>query len=89
MEGGVVLRGITKVLAGAGLTALASFGASRALGALVDTDSVIGQLVQTAGSVAAGLLVFLAAALILRMEDLQLVKELVVSRVRPRPESGP
>jgi putative peptidoglycan lipid II flippase len=86
LEGRVVLRGITKVLVGAGLTALASFGASRVLGALVDTDSVIGQLTQTAGSVGAGLLVFVAAALILRMEDLQLVKELVVSRVRPRPE---
>jgi putative peptidoglycan lipid II flippase len=33
------------------------------------------------------LLVFVAAALVLHMEDLQLVKELVVSRVRPRPEA--
>jgi putative peptidoglycan lipid II flippase len=87
LEGRVALGGIARVFVGGGLTALASFGASRALGALVDTHSVIGQLVQVTGSVGVGLLVFLAAALILRMEDLQLVKELVVSRVRPRPEA--
>jgi hypothetical protein len=33
--------------------------------------------------VAVGLLVFVLAALVLRMEDLQLVKEFVVARVRP------
>jgi hypothetical protein len=54
---------------------------------VVDTHSVIGQLAQVTGSVAVGLLVFVAAALVLHMEDLQLVKELVVSRVRPRPEA--
>jgi putative peptidoglycan lipid II flippase len=87
LQGRVVLRGISKVVAGAAVTGLASLGASRALAAVVDTHSVIGQLAQVTGSVAVGLLVFVAAALVLHMEDLQLVKELVVSRVRPRPEA--
>jgi putative peptidoglycan lipid II flippase len=82
LDGRVVLRGFVKVAVGAGATAIAAFAASRALGAVVDTESVIGQLAQVTGSVVVGLLVFLAAALLLRMEDLQLVRELVVSRAR-------
>ena len=87
LEGRVVLRGIAKVLLGAGATAIAAFGASRGLGAVVDTTTVIGQFTQVAGSVLVGLLVFVAAALLLRMEDLQLVREFVAPRGRRRPEA--
>jgi putative peptidoglycan lipid II flippase len=83
LEGRVVLGGIAKVLTGAAVTAAAAFGTSKVLGSLVDTHSVAGQLAQVTGSVAVGLLVFVLAALVLRMEDLQLVKEFVVARVRP------
>jgi hypothetical protein len=55
---------------------------------LVDTNSVTGQLAQVTGSVVVGLLVFVTAALLLRMEDLQLVKEFVVARVRPGTRTG-
>src|SRR5207249_7060784 len=89
LEGRVVLRGIAKVLVGGGMTAIASFGASRALAAAVDTRTVIGQVTQVTGSIAIGLLVFVAAALLLRMEDLQLVKEFVVPKVRLRRGARP
>ena len=84
-----MLRGIAKVLVGGVATAAAAYGTSKVLGNLVDTHSVAGQLVQVTGSVVVGLLVFVTAALLLRMEDLQLVKEFVVARVRPGTHARP
>ena len=83
LEGRIVLSGVARVVVGALATAGAAYLASRGLGALVDTGSLPGQLVQVGGAVLAGLVVFLAAALILRMEDLQVLKELVIRRRRP------
>jgi putative peptidoglycan lipid II flippase len=88
LEGRIVLKGIAKVLAGAGATAAAAYGTSKVLAGLVDTHSVAGQMAQVAGSVVVGLLVFVLAALVLRMEDLQLVKEFVMTRVRPGTHAG-
>jgi putative peptidoglycan lipid II flippase len=80
LEGRTIASGIARVAAGGGVTAAAAYLASRGLGELVDTGSVPGQLVQVAGAVLAGLVVFLASALILRMEDLRVLKELVTKR---------
>jgi putative peptidoglycan lipid II flippase len=82
LEGRMVARGLVKVLAGAAATGGAAYLVSRWLGSAVGVSTVGGQAVQVLGAVAAGLLVFLAAALILRMEELALLRQLVSARFR-------
>ncbi|MBI4259868.1 MAG: murein biosynthesis integral membrane protein MurJ [Actinobacteria bacterium] len=82
LDGRRLLAGLGKVLVGAGLTAAAAWGTSVGLGRLLGTATVAAELAQVAGSVAVGLLVFLAAALVLRMEELELLKGILSRRFR-------
>jgi putative peptidoglycan lipid II flippase len=82
LEGRAVLGGIVKVALASALVALAAWGAAAGIGAVVDLDTFAGQLVQVAGAVLAGLLVFVATALVLRMEELDLLRGVLRRRVR-------
>ncbi|HEY3036612.1 MAG TPA: lipid II flippase MurJ, partial [Streptosporangiaceae bacterium] len=76
LEGRLVLAGLGKVVVGAAATAAAAYGVARALAGAVDVSTVAGQVVQVGGAVAAGVAVFLALAVALRMEDLEILKRL-------------
>jgi putative peptidoglycan lipid II flippase len=74
LEGRTVARGLAKVLAGATAVGAASWGTARAISAVLGTASLGAQTVVVAGSVLAGLLVFIGTAAILRMEEFELLK---------------
>jgi len=82
MEGRTILEGLGKVVVASGVTAAAAWGASHLLARVFGTATVPEQMVQVLGSVGAGLLVFVAMALLLRMEDLRQVIGLVAGRFR-------
>ncbi len=80
IDGARVLAGIGRVLAGAAATAAAAWLVARVVGEAVDTGSLAGQVAQVAAAVAAGVLVFGAAALIFRMEEADLVRGFLRAR---------
>ncbi len=82
LEGRLVLAGLGKVLVGAAATAGAAYWTARGLASAVDTATVAGQVVQVGGAVAAGVAAFLALAVVLRMEDLELLKRFALARFR-------
>jgi putative peptidoglycan lipid II flippase len=82
IEGATIVRGLGKIVVAAGATAGVAYLVSTAIGHAVSTSSIAGQMVQVLGSVTAGLAVFLVAAWALRIEDLQLLKGLLPSRMR-------
>jgi putative peptidoglycan lipid II flippase len=82
LEGRRVMAGLSKALVAGGATAGAAWLSARLIGDAVGTSGLGGQSVQVLGSVAIGLLVFLAAALVLRMEELELLKGFLVGRLR-------
>ena len=75
-------RGLGQVLLASGATAGAAYGVSRVIGHAVSTATIPGQAVQVAGAVGAGVAVFLAAAWILRIEDLAVLRGLLPGRSR-------
>jgi putative peptidoglycan lipid II flippase len=82
LEGREVARGLIRVAVAGALTALAAWGASQGIAGIVDTSTTGGQLVQVVGALLAGLLVFVATALVLRMEELELLRGVLRRRVR-------
>ncbi len=82
LDGRNVAAGLGKVVVAGAATAGAAFGASKLLGRAIGTATIPEQSVQVLGSVVVGLLVFLAMALLLRMEDLRQVIGTVTGRFR-------
>jgi putative peptidoglycan lipid II flippase len=82
LEGRLVLAGLGKVVVGAAVTGGVAYLAARALAGVVDTATVAGQALQVLGAVGAGVAAFLALAVLLRMEDLQLLKGFAGARFR-------
>lgn len=82
LEGRRLGGGLLKVAAGAVATAGAAWAAARAAGRAFGVETLAEQLVQVGTGVAAGLIVFLAAALLLRMEELDLIRRTVRARFR-------
>ncbi|MFN2544381.1 MAG: murein biosynthesis integral membrane protein MurJ [Actinomycetota bacterium] len=87
LEGRMILRGLAQVGVAAGATAGAAFLVSRLMQDVVSTATIAGQVLQVACSVGAGLAVFLAVALALRIEDLALLKGLLPRSMRRRASS--
>jgi len=85
LDGRLMVRGLAKVGVGGAATGGAAFLASRGVAAVVDVQTLSGQVAQVLGSVLVGLLVFVAMALLLRMEDLQTVRDLLARRLLRRP----
>jgi len=73
---------IAKTLLAAVVTAAAAAGVSAAVGIALDVDRTFARLVQATASVAAGVLVFLACALIFGIREVDEVKEALLGRLR-------
>jgi putative peptidoglycan lipid II flippase len=73
---------IAKTLLAAVVTAAAAAGVSAALSIALDVDRTFVRLVQVTASVAAGVLVFLACALIFEIHEVDEVKEALLGRLR-------
>jgi putative peptidoglycan lipid II flippase len=82
MEGRSIVTGLAKVMAGAALTAGAAWGGARLVATTLGTDTLLTQMVQVGTGVLAGVIIFVAAAVLLRMEEFQLVRRTVVGRFR-------
>jgi putative peptidoglycan lipid II flippase len=82
LDGRSVVAGLGKVVVAGAATAGAAFAVSKVLGSAIGTATLLEQAVQVLGSVVIGLLVFVAMALLLRMEDLRQVIGMVAGRFR-------
>jgi len=80
LEGRAVLSGLLRVLAAAVLTGGAAWGAARLMSEMVGADTLGEQLAQVAVGVGAGLIIFVGAALLFRMEEFELVKRTLLAR---------
>ncbi|HET6776790.1 MAG TPA: murein biosynthesis integral membrane protein MurJ [Actinomycetota bacterium] len=83
IEGRLLARGLAKIVAGAAVTAAAAWGVATLLERSVGVETLGKQVIQVGTSVLAGLIIFLGAALLLRMEELELVRRTITSRLRP------
>lgn len=82
VDGRRILFSIGRTLVAAGATAGVAWLAARLIGDALGTASLAAQVAQVAGAVGAGLLVFVAAALILRMDEVDGVRKAVAARFR-------
>jgi putative peptidoglycan lipid II flippase len=82
IEGRDLARGMAKVLAAAALTGAAAWAGSRLIFETLGADTLIEQIVQVGVGVLAGLILFLGAAVLFRMEEFELVKRTLLARMR-------
>jgi putative peptidoglycan lipid II flippase len=82
IEGRDLARGMAKVLAAAALTGAAAWAGSRLIFETLGADTLIEQIVQVGVGVLAGLILFIGAAVLFRMEEFQLVKRTLLARMR-------
>jgi putative peptidoglycan lipid II flippase len=80
LDGRNVVAGIGKVVVAGLATAGAAYGASKLLARVFGTATSLEQAIQVLGSIAIGLIVFVAMALLLRIEDLRQVVGMVAGR---------
>jgi putative peptidoglycan lipid II flippase len=83
IEGRLLARGLAKIVAGAVVTAAAAWGVATLLERSIGVETLGKQVIQVGTSVLAGLIIFLGAALLLRMEELELVRRTITARLRP------
>jgi putative peptidoglycan lipid II flippase len=83
IEGWALFRGLAKILAGATVTVAGAWGVATLVGRSLGVETLGEQIVQVGTSVLAGLIIFLGAALLLRMEELELVRRAISTRLRP------
>jgi putative peptidoglycan lipid II flippase len=82
LEGRALMGGLAKVVVAAGATAVAAWGAARLSGGILGVETLADQVVQVGTGVLAGLIIFIGAALLLRMEEFELVKRTLTARFR-------
>jgi putative peptidoglycan lipid II flippase len=80
IDGRRILSGLSRTFLAAGITAGVAWVASRAIGGWVGTSTLGGQAAQVLGAVAAGILAFLATALMLRVDEVDVVRRQFVAR---------
>ena len=80
IDGRRILSGLSRTLLAGGVTAGVAWVASEAIGRWVDTSTLGGQAAQVLGAVAAGILAFLATALMLRVDEVDVVRRQFVAR---------
>lgn len=80
LEGRSLAAGLGKVLVGAVATGAAAWGAARGAARWIGTETFAEQIIQVGSGVLAGLIIFIGAALVLRMEEFQLVKRSIGRR---------
>jgi len=82
IEGRRLLAGLGRTLVAGVATAAAAWLTASAIGDALTPTTLTGQAVQVFGAVAVGLLVFVGAALILRMEEVDVVRGAFAARFR-------
>jgi putative peptidoglycan lipid II flippase len=82
IEGRRILSGIGRTLVAATATAATAWLAGRLIGRALGTAGLLTQAIQVVGAVGAGLLVFAALALILRIEEVDVVRGALIARFR-------
>jgi putative peptidoglycan lipid II flippase len=82
LEGRVLARSMIKIVLAAAATGGAAWAVARLAGSLLGTESLAGQLTQVGVGVVVGLVTFVVAALVLRIEEFDLVKRTLLSRFR-------
>jgi putative peptidoglycan lipid II flippase len=80
IDGRRILSGLSRTFLAGGVTAVVAWLASRAIGEWVGTNTLGGQAAQVLGAVAAGILAFLATALMLRVDEVDVVRRQFVAR---------
>jgi putative peptidoglycan lipid II flippase len=84
LEGRRLSRGLAKIGVGGLFAAGAAILVSRTVAGTLGTSSFGLQLLQVIGAVTAGMLAYLAVAVVSRMEELTLLKQLVLDRIGRR-----
>lgn len=82
IDGAQVTASLGRTLLAAGVTALAAWAVARGVDAWLGTATIGAQLLQVFAAIVVGLLTFLIAALIFRIEDVDTVRRQVVARWR-------
>jgi putative peptidoglycan lipid II flippase len=82
IEGRRIAATLVRVIPAGALTAMASYGTSRLVGALLGTDRIAGQSLQLILALTVGLLVFAAGTLIFGIEEADELKGAVLRRFR-------
>ena len=80
INGRRILSGLSRTFLAGGVTAGVAWVASNAIGGWVDIGTLAGQAAQVQGSVAAGILAFVATALMLRVDEVDVVRRQFVAR---------
>ena len=82
LDGRRLILALARILAAGALTGGAAFMAARTVGKAIDVGTLPGQVAQVTAGLAAGGVAFLAAAAALRIRELSLLKEALLSRRR-------
>jgi putative peptidoglycan lipid II flippase len=80
IDGRRILSGLSRTFLAGGVTAGVAWVASRAIGEWVGTSTLGGQAAQVLGAVAAGILAFVATALMLRVDEVDVVRRQLFAR---------
>jgi len=82
LEGKSVAAGLLKVAVAAAMTAAAAWSVAMVVAQGLGTEGFARQALQVGGGIVAGLVVFVVAALVLRMEEFDLVRRSILRRGR-------
>jgi putative peptidoglycan lipid II flippase len=82
IEGRDLGRSLVRILAAAALTGTAAWGGARLIFDALGADTLTDQIIQVGVGVIAGLIIFVGAAVLFRMEEFELVKRTFVDRRR-------
>jgi putative peptidoglycan lipid II flippase len=83
IEGPALSRAMAKILAGTAASAAAAWGMATLVERSAGVETLAEQVIQVGTSVLAGLIIFLGAAFLLRMEEFDLVRRTISKRLRP------
>jgi putative peptidoglycan lipid II flippase len=82
LDGRRVAASVLRIAVGAAVAATAAWLTARLASSVVDVTHLLGQVVQVGSAVVAGVLAFLAAALMLRIEEVDVLRKQLTARWR-------
>ena len=80
LDGGRIVSGLSRTFLAAGITAALAWLVARGIGEWVGTGTLGGRAAQVLGAVAAGILAFVASALMFRVEEVDVVRRQLAAR---------
>ena len=82
LDGRRIVSGLSRTFLAAGITAAVAWAAARAIGGWAGTTTLGGQAAQVLGAVAVGILAFVAAALMLHVDEVDVLRRQLAARWR-------